>query len=470
MEMSGWLILLEVVWIVGVTVWIALEKRPPHAAMTWIVVLSLLPAVGIPIYYLIGPRRLERQRRRYQLRLTGFTRTDPRALAAVVSMPDVLRQVRLAIGAAHAPLLPASRIELHESADPFFGALGRAIDSARHHLHLEFYIWEPDPLGLAVLERLTAKAKAGVEVRLLLDAVGSARLKERHLAPLRAAGGEVRRFNPPFLRLGQLRFLNFRTHRKIVVVDGGLGFTGGMNLSERHAYGSGSEPSWRDLMVEVEGVAVAGLQSLFLENWYYACGKSPRGDAYLPRPDLPAREWLQVVGSGPDSATYAIHELVVSAISAADQRVWIVNPYFVPDSSLLVALMTAAHRGVDVRLIVPKRGDSRIVAAAMRSFFDELVAAGIRVFEYQPTMHHAKSLLIDDELALVGTANLDTRSFRLNFEVSLALYGEAIITALAQSFERDLSRSVRVPHDRGTLLTFPARIGEATARLLSPIL
>jgi cardiolipin synthase len=470
MAVSTWLIALEVVWVLGVTIWIALEKRPPHAALAWIVALCLLPAVGVPIYLLIGPRRLERQRRRYRLKVTGFARTDPRSLPAAAISPDVLRQIRLAIGAAHAPLLPASRIEVHETADPFFEALGRAIDGACHHIHVEFYIWEPDELGLELLDRLAGRAEAGVEVRLLIDAVGSAHLRDRHLAALRAAGGEVRRFNPPFLRFGQLRFLNFRTHRKIIVIDGDLGFTGGMNVSRRHAYGSGSEPSWRDAMAEVEGTAVAGLQALFLENWYYACGKSPQGESYLPRPAAPAREWLQVVGSGPDRNIYPIHELVVSAISSADQRVWIVNPYFVPDASLLVALVTAAHRGVDVRLIVPRRGDSRLVAAAMRSYFDELLEAGVKIYEYLPAMQHAKTLLVDDELGMIGSANLDTRSFRLNFEVSLALYGRKRIADLAQSFERDLAHSERVPDDRRRRLDLSARIGEGVARILGPIL
>jgi cardiolipin synthase len=223
-------------------------------------------------------------------------------------------------------------------------------------------------------------------------------------------------------------------------------------------------------MAELEGPAVAGLQALFLENWYYACGRAPQGDRYLPHATAPASDWLQVVGSGPDASIYAIHELVVSAISAADERVWIVNPYFVPDSSLIVALLTAAHRGVDVRLIVPKRGDSRVVTAAMRSFFDELTAAGVHIHEYQPTMHHAKTLLVDDELALVGTANLDTRSFRLNFEVALALYGREVIAALARSFERDLADSVPVPGGRWRTLSFRRRLGEAAARLLAPVL
>jgi cardiolipin synthase A/B len=469
MSLANWLVALELVWIATVTVWIALEKRPPQAALAWIFALCLLPAIGLPLYLLLGPRRLERQGRRYHLALTRLARADLSGLVGAGGDHDVVRQIRLAAGAARAPLLAATRLEIHESAAPFFAALRPAIDAARHHIHLEFYIWEPDPLGLALLAQLTTRAAAGVEVRLLVDAVGSARLHDRHVAALRAAGGEVRRFNPPLLRAGQLRFLNFRTHRKIVVVDGELGFTGGMNVSERHAYGSGSEPSWRDAMVELQGPAVASLQALFIENWHYAGGRAPGGVGYLPRPAA-AAHWLQVVGSGPDSSIYPIHELVVSAISAADQRVWIVNPYVVPDQSLILALRTAGHRGVDVRLIVPRRGDSRVVAAAMRSYFDELLASHVKIYEYLPAMHHAKTLIVDDELALVGSANLDNRSFRLNFEVALAIYSKPVMQTLAASFEHDLVRSERVQPGRAKALRWRDRLAEAGARLCSPVL
>ncbi len=470
MPLAAWFVVIELVWIVGIAIWVVLEKRSPTSTIAWTLALVFLPAIGIPIYLLVGPRRLERHRRRYRLALEGIGQRLESLRHEEPIPPDTLRQARLVVGVGCTPPLPASRLDLYQTAESAFRAIREAIDGAHHHLHLEFYIWEPDPLGVELLDRLVARARDGVEVRVLIDAIGSPRLDARFFAPLLAAGGEFARFNPPRLRLARWRFVNFRTHRKIVVADGSIGFTGGMNVSARHASGSDSEPPWRDTMIRLEGAAVAGLQAVFLENWHSARRTSPKGASYLPAHRGEANHWVQVVASGPDRDVYPIHELIVSAISAADERVWIVNPYIVPDDALVTALRTAAHRGADVRLIVPRQGDSRVVAAAMRSFWDELLPSGIRIYEYLPGMHHAKTMVIDDELALVGTANLDNRSFRLNFEVAVAIHGGPAVSELATAFERDLAQCATVRSDRTRTLPLLPRLAEATARLFAPIL
>jgi cardiolipin synthase len=200
-------------------------------------------------------------------------------------------------------------------------------------------------------------------------------------------------------------------------------------------------------MIELEGRAVAGLQRAFFENWCFACDET-RAVEDRHFPELPAGErWLQVVRSGPDRDVYPIHELLFSAIAAADARVWVTCPYLVPDESILTAIRSAAHRGVDVRLLVSARSDSRLVDAAVRSFYDDWLAAGVRVFEYGPAMLHAKSVLVDRELAVIGSANLDNRSFRLNFEIVAAIYGAEMADALATSFERDLASATEVTRE-----------------------
>ena len=215
---------------------------------------------------------------------------------------------------------------------------------------------------------------------------------------------------------------------------------------------------------------MAGLQAVFFENWHYAHRASPSGAAYFPPCPEPPLAWVQVLSSGPDREVYPIHELFVSAIAAADLRVWIVTPYFVPDEALVVALRLAAHRGVDVRLIVPARGDSRVVDAAMRSYYDELTAAGVRLFEYGPALIHAKTLVVDNELAVVSTANLDNRSFRLNFEAAVAIHGARFAEELALQFAHDLADAREVAADRQCRLSTGRRLAEATARLFSPVL
>jgi len=466
-----WLVALETLWIVGLVVWITLEKRSPTATLAWIFALAFLPAIGIPIYLLFGPRRLDRQRMRYNEALGNLSSAGG-IRPPISRIPhDVMRQVRLAAGAAEAPLLAASEIAVLREGPATFGAIGAAIDEARHHIHLEFYIWDPDPIGSDLRDRLAARARAGVEIRVLIDAVGSSRLKSAFFRPLTDAGGRVAFFNPPRLRLGRTPLLNFRTHRKIVVVDGRVGFTGGYNVSARHTHPLRGLPPWRDTHLRIAGPAVAGLQAVFLENWHFTTGRPPGGAPYFPQ--LEAREvasWVQVVASGPDRDVHPIHELFVSAISAADERVWIVNPYVVPDEALATALRTAAHRGVDVRLIVPRRGDSRFVEAAMRSFFDELTAQGIRIYEFLPGMHHGKTLVVDDELAVVGTANLDNRSFRLNFEVVVAMHGADAAALLAADFELDLDDCREVAPGRDRRIGWPRRLAESGARLFAPVL
>ncbi len=464
------LILLEVAWVASLATWIVLEKRSPTSTLAWIFGLAFLPLLGALVYLLVGPRRLERKRTLYNEALAGLWEADL-VNPPVAEIPhDVLRQVRLVAGAGDAPLLPATGMELLPDGMQTFREVGNAIDAARHHAHLEFYIWEPDALGVDLRDRLAARARAGVEVRVLVDAVGSPQVGRRFFTPLTAAGGLVAYFNPPRFTFAGARLLNFRTHRKIVVIDGRVGFTGGRNVSGPHSSGSAGAPPWRDTHLRLEGPAVGGLQAVFLENWHYATRHTPSGEAYFPRLGGQPVAWMQVVASGPDSDVYPIHELLVSAISAADERAWLVSPYVVPDDSLLMALQTAGHRGVDVRMIVPRRGDNRFVQAAMRSFFDELTAAGVRIYEYLPGMHHGKTLVIDRELAMVGTANLDNRSFRLNFEVAVAIQGTAGADLLAADFERDLVECEPLAPGRDARIGFPTRLAESTARLFAPIL
>jgi cardiolipin synthase len=467
----GWFVALEIVWVIALAIWIVLEKRPAASTLAWIFGLAFLPVAGAVVYWLIGPRRLERRGARYRQEIerlfpAGAPWTPPAGLSR-----DVGRQVRLAVGAGEAPLLVAADWRVYTEGAPCFAALVEQIGHARHHVHLETYIWEPGRTSAELLAALAARARAGVEVRLLLDGVGAAGRRESEFDELRAAGGEVAVFNPPRLGLVRTRFLNFRTHRKIAVVDGRVGFTGGMNVSDRQTVGAEGEPPWRDTQLFVTGGVVRGLQAVFVENWGSSCSRPLGGDAYYPEPTAGGRGTpAQVLASGPDRAVYPIHELVVSAISAADERVWVTTPYFVPDEPLVAALRTAAHRGVDVRLLLPRRSDSRFVDAAMRSFYDELAASGVRIFEYRPRLLHAKTLLVDDELALVGTANLDNRSFRLNFEVAVALHGAPPAAALAAAFARDLRDAAEVPRDRGRSLSLSRRLAEAGARLFAPVL
>jgi cardiolipin synthase len=301
----------------------------------------------------------------------------------------------------------------------------------------------------------------------------------RFFAPLAAAGGQVAWFNP--LRLFQIRRrrADFRTHRKIVVCDGRVGFIGGMNVADAHSAECSGAAAWRDTHLRLEGSAVRVLQRVFAEDWTYATGKElPSGDDYFPVPvargteaSTEARpEVVQIVASGPDLDAFAIHKVFFAAINRAETRVWLTTPYFLPDDAILGALMSAAMRGLDVRVIVPARSDSRLVDLAARSYFPELLTAGASVFEYQPRFIHAKTFVIDDDVAIVGTANLDNRSFRLDFEVAAVLYSAAVNAQLTAAFRTDLGHCRELARDAPGRQPFWTRFGQAGARLFSPLL
>lgn len=458
----------ETTWIVGLVVFILLERRTPVATLAWIFGLVLLPGLGIPVYLFLGPRRLRRKKLRYKDKRLAVTR----ALADVTArMPagDATRLATIGEKLQHTPVSTARKLVVHHEGDALYDRVLEAIDTAKDHVHVEYYIYEPDTQGVRLRDALVRARGRGVEVRLLVDAVGSPSARAGFFEPLVAAGGHFRRFLPPRLGIVWTRFFNFRTHRKIVVVDGVVGFTGGMNWASCHSHRDSGDAAWRDTQVELHGPVVADLQRTFLENWVYSDGDSPTTARYFPEQE-PGDELVQILRSGPDRDIFPIHAFFVSAITMARERVLLTTPYLVPDPTTLYALKTTALRGVKVEILVPVRGDSRLVSAAARSYFEELIEAGCHVHTYDPCMLHAKLLVVDDELATIGTANFDNRSFRLNFEVMAVLYGKAHASALAEQFERDLARATRVGRRQLHAESIAARLFESAARLFSPLM
>jgi cardiolipin synthase len=352
-----------------------------------------------------------------------------------------------------------------------YTALLADIAQAQSHVHLEYYIYDPDQTGTALRDALVERARHGVQVRLLLDAVGSAKARRGFFAPLLDAGGELAWFHPMHLgRIWRRPWLNLRCHRKIVVIDGRIAYTGGINITDDENERLHAN-AYRDLHLRITGDAVRTLQLVFVEDWVYATGRRDfiAGIVQSMPHEMPGPVATQVLTSGPDSSWEAIHRLHVSSIHAAQRRVWLVTPYFVPGEAAMMALTSAGLGGLDVRLLVPRMSDSRLVTLAARSYFDDLLRAGVRVYEYGPRLLHTKALLVDDDLALIGSANFDHRSFRLNFEVSMLFHDAAIAAELAQLIEGEFVHAPRVRDDRERSL-WRDRLPEALARLLSPLL
>lgn len=491
------------------SIWIILEKRSPQATIGWLLALIWLPVVGWVIYYLFGPQKLKRHSTvRAQSRYIvahqriylkeqiakalaryphlgfdeqRFQDIDYETYATLADKLDQLKSPyhmsadareisRVIYEGTGLPVTVASDVELLQNGAQAFDSICDAIRGAKHTIHVEYYIYEPDKVGNILRDLLVLKAREGVKVRVLLDWLGSRRINTGYMAELVSAGGEFAFFHEGFLR--QIRpLLNMRTHRKIVVCDGAVGFTGGVNITEEEDFRYHKNP-YHDLHLRIEGPAVYWLDEVFLEDWYYTTNKIPQD---IPAParleDVPLEKvrQVQVIASGPDTEQAPIWCAKLMAIHAAKRRVWLATPYFVPDEPALFALKTAALRGVDVRLLLPLVSDSLITTLAARSWYKELLQVGVRIWEYAPNLMHAKAMLVDDVYGFVGTDNFDNRSFRLNFEVTVLSYDYSSAIALAVRLEKDMADAKEIVM-ADIEMPWWHRLPEDIARLGAPLL
>ncbi len=456
---------ISVLWalyIVMLCVWIVLQKREAAATLSWIFSLAFIPVLGFVIYHFLGPQRIRRQQSR-RLRSKALLGKPARADSLDPhSSLSVLAEASSGFDASS-----ALNAQILVGGSACFSAILKAISQAKNHVHLEYYIFEPDVTGTQFRDALIECARKGVKVRLLLDAIGSASITAAFLKPLLDTGAEVAFFHQTRIRWRGLwkPKINLRSHRKIVVVDGIAGFTGGINITDTENEAI-NPAAYRDLHIAVSGDVVRWLQLAFLEDWVYAGKRLPKESEFFGEQSKPKLK-AQIIPSGPDSEWESIHRAKVFAISQAQQRVWLVTPYFVPSEAARMALVSSALRGLDVRLLVPEKSDSKLVDAAARSYFDDLLSAGIKIY-YYPRMLHTKALLVDAETVILGSSNFDNRSFRLNFELCILLEDAGVAAELTKVLEDDIHKSKRVPKDRAT--SFMNRLLEAFARLLSPLL
>ena len=464
---------------------VVLERRHPSATLAWVLALIFVPVIGLLAYVTIGRQPVRKHRKRRRQRQFNASEAM-RQMANLDDLPGELDGaqrglVQLALRAAAAPLRRADSVELVSAGAPAWNSLVDSIRRAKRSIHLEFYIWRDDTTGRALLELLTERAKAGVEVRVLYDHLGSLATPVRHFAPLLEAGGRVAPFAPlriPWFRRSRA---NFRNHRKIVSLDWRVGYVGGLNVGDEYL-GTGAKVTlWEDLFARIEGDAVLGLQGVFIEDWYEATGETiempsearperRRRDppAYTPQPST--GPLVQIIPSGPDvKVASAIASQFTAAIACSQHRCWLTTPYFIPDEPLKLTLRTAALRGVDVRILLPSRGDVRLVALASRTYHDALLESGCRIFQY-PEMLHSKYLVIDDSLAAIGSANMDVRSFYLNYEVTAMFYDAQVNDQLAGLFLSDLGHATELSRRDLEQLNPIQRMSESFARVLSPLL
>lgn len=466
-DITGWLLLIGLVLTAGTLLAVLHLKREAMSAIAWSLTVILLPFLGPLLFFVFGyqsvHRRLVRRRQRGRA-YKEFARRGAGGGAEVPRRWGVL--ARLGRHGHGYPVTAGNAATIYTEGAAAFDAMFAAIEGARHHVHIQFFIFRPDQSGRRFIGALRDCARRGVEVRFLLDSVGSFNLPSRLLRGLRREGGKVASFLPLF---NPFR-VNLRNHRKVLVVDGCVAFSGGLNVGDEYLGRVAKFGYWRDTHFRVEGPAVEGLQQSFLEDWYFAAGEAATGGAYYPGPGAPGSALAQVVASGPDADFKAIRETYVAAILRARKRVWIASPYFVPDPGLRDAILLAARSGIDVRFLGLFRPDKWVPFLAARYYWGDMLEAGVKVYQYARGMMHSKLVLVDGQWASVGSANMDNRSLHLNFELNCQFFDAAVTRELEAAFLKDLEWSVRLDPELYPRRPFVSRLAENACRLFSPVL
>lgn len=450
---------------------VLLRRKEPAATIAWLFAIMAMPLIGALAFLMFGNDRLARRARGRGERKLRFRASLPQIVTNLASAIDVKGQLQLYKLLERInpyPPVVGNKVELYTDMRRNYEQQLEAIRGAEREVHVEYYIFQPDAIGVEFRAALIAAAQRGVKVRFLYDAVGSLNLGRAFLRTLADAGVEIACFLP-FSLLTRRWTYNFRNHRKILVVDGRVAFTGGANVGNEYL-GQSEHGPWTDMHLRVIGPAVAQLQRVFAEDWAFASGHALSPDELLPAIEPVGDVVAQVVPGGPDTRVSTYRELFFSAASNAVERLQIVTPYFVPSEAILVALQSAARRGVQVQIVVPGRSTHDFVQLAARSYYQELLEAGVRLYEYQDGFMHSKMITVDERWSHVGTANLDNRSMRLNFEVGIVFYDVEVTLALTREFDAYVDRSHRL--DSATWRRRPLRrqLAENIARLFSSVL
>lgn len=467
--------------VIGIFFRIMLENRNPLKTQSWLLVLVLLPVTGLVIYLFFG-ENLRRKKlfnrkaiteraivanwiRNYEQRLTQNREVAERYLQEKYKLPFLFFRNASAI------FTDRNRVEILRNGEEKFPVLLRALESARHHIHLEYYIFIDDDVGSRIIDLLCRKAAEGVSVRLIIDSIGSSRLSDRAIRRMRKDGVQVMSYNP-VLFTSLANKVNYRDHRKIAIIDGHIGLLGGINVSDYYINKPGKRDYWRDTHCKIEGEAVYYLQVLFLLNWHFVSGELIEPTLrYLPPvettgPGVPT----MIVESSPYTDHQNMMEAYFSMITNARREILIATPYFIPNESIMTALTTSAKSGLRVMLLLPERSDTPFVHAASLSFVPELLENDVQVYLYRKGMVHSKVVIVDGEIATLGTANMDYRSFDNNAEVNAFFFDRGVSRLLRAHFFQDIDASLRMDLQAWASRSWKEKLVGSAARLLAPLL
>ena len=473
-------IALYILTVASVVFNVILENRNPVRTLAWIIVLVTVPLIGFIFYLYFGVNY--RKIKMFSMKGLGdmkwlqYMSEDQKQLIKKSEFLqrretiEVRKLMTLLLNNSKALLTRYNQVEVLNNGEETFPALFEALEGAQRFIHLEYYIITEGRLANQLKDILLRKAAEGIEVRVIYDDLGSWGLSKEFIRELQQAGIQIYPFLP--VRFHHLaNKANYRNHRKIAVVDGEIGFVGGLNIADRYVDGVPGIGVWRDTHLKVLGEVVTSLQVIFLIDWYFVRQELLLNkEEYLPYVQADGNTIVQTVTSGPDSDWASIQQAYFTLINMAKRYVFISTPYFMPGETTLNALKTAAMGGVDVRILLPHKSDSRLTHWCTRSYVEELLLAGVKIYWYEKGINHSKVIIVDGIVASVGTANMDLRSFEQNFEVSLIIYDREVVKKLATDFTNDLKFSKESAIQRWKFRPKRERICESVARLFAPVL
>lgn len=470
-----WVNILLIIWVIYLG-----RKKSARSTMMWVMVLSILPFFGFLIYLMLGLDRRKADMFRIKSRLDN----EIRRIASTQSVdlaegnspfdaklsPDYAEIVALNLNTGNSVLTGHNSCSLFFDGKDKFRSLFRDIDEAKETIDMQYYIMKSDAVGLSLMNRLASAARRGVRVRLLVDAVGGRGFRNEDIAMLRKAGVEFFMFFPFIFKYLNPR-LNYRNHRKLVIIDDHIGYIGGFNVGDEYLHTTVKFGYWRDTHLRIDGDAAAYLKVRFLQDWFYASGKDPEKEPSISVIPHPSSETsLQLVTSGPDTVYPNIKYAMLKMVYSAREAIYIQTPYLVPDQVFLEALKLVMAQGVEVYIMIPNKPDHPIVYWATTSYAGELLDFGAHIYRYEKGFLHAKVLVVDDRIAMVGSANIDERSFALNFEASQLIFSKEINAQLREQFAKDADDCTLITREMYRRRPLIQRIKEPISRLFSPIL
>ncbi|MFI3268142.1 MAG: cardiolipin synthase [Rikenellaceae bacterium] len=473
-------LIIYLLFIMGALYAVISEKRDPLKAISWIVVIMGFPLVGFICYIIFG--RNYRKQRIFNYKVKSdqkyFNYIIKRQLYKVNSnFIDSRKEVdsnkdiiTLLLNNSKSPLTYKNNVSILNNGESAFFEIIESLKAAKEYIHLEYYMFIDDEIGSKIIDILCRKSQKGVSVRLIYDDLGSWGFSNKSIKKLRNAGVEVVSFMPVIFPLLTSK-INYRNHRKIVIVDGKIGFTGGMNVADKYIHGNKRMGKWHDIHLKIEGRAVTSLQLTFTKDWFFLTGEEIKNVNLFPSSISKTGDTtMQIVTSGPDSHWASIMQAFFKAISQAKEQINIATPYFSPSESILTALKVAALGGIEVNVMIPSKNDSTIVYWATRSYVAELLEAGVNVYIYRNGFNHSKLITIDSEFSAIGSANVDIRSFEYNFEVTAFMFDKAITSELKNIFFDDIKQSKKLEYHSWKRRPKRDKTKEAICRIGSPLL